>query len=260
MQQRVHTNHRHRAQEPAPRRGRSRNHGGSTSAATQAVRPSYAVSDIASSPNRASLESGGPYDDVTDDDHAPLQSGGGSGSGSGSGGGSAAATLSATFNVTGNGAYTDTASQSTKPVKFNAKFTGGTKTDYIIVNWFKGSIKDKDGKYFKAKLYGSDADINAADWQVDSVDADPAYWSDTTGRWNYNSEGADGFSATDNPGQLKATQKGSVAKVDFRTAVYKAADVPTTTTGSLAATALTGYSYWEYHTTVKNDGTFEHPA
>jgi hypothetical protein len=153
-------------------------------------------------------------------------------------------------------AMTDTESQ--KLVTFNATWSGGAKEDYIIVNWLKGSIKKPDGTPFKVSMYGKLVDFNFADFQVDSVDEDPAYWSDPgTGRWNYNVDGAHKFSATDKPGP-PSFDKGTKAHVDFKTAVYKSADVPNKTTGSLAATPLTAFQPWAYNMEVLGGGKFSH--
>jgi hypothetical protein len=55
--------------------------------------------------------------------------------------------------------------------------------------------------------------------------------------------------------------KGAVAKVDFKTAVYKAADVGTNEKGpTIAATPLTSFETWEYHVEVLGGGKFSHPA
>lgn len=158
---------------------------------------------------------------------------------------------SASMAITGNGAYVDTATESRKNVKFTATWTGGAKEDYIIVNWVKGYAKKADGTYFKAMLYGSAADINFSDWKVDSVDEDPAYWSNGGTRWRYTVDAANKFSATDSPIQMKMSAgEGTVARLDFKTAVYKSSDVPSTTTGTLAATPLSTFEAWSYYTKI----------
>jgi len=169
-----------------------------------------------------------------------------------------AATPSASLALTGN-TYTDSAAESHKNIKFNATWSGGAKEDYLIVQWLKGYSKNSDGTPRKVQMYGSDVDFDFADWQIDSVDADPAYWSDASGRWNYTVDGPNKFSATDDPGPVKASQGvGREAKVDFKTAVYKAADVPTTTTGTIAATPLSSFQPWAYHARVEAGGKFTH--
>ncbi len=159
----------------------------------------------------------------------------------------------------GGDRYVDTATESRKNVSFNVTWSGGKKEDYIIVNWVKGYMKNSKGKPFKAKLYGKLVDINFASWMVDSVDADPAYWSKGGVRWRYIVDGPHKFHATDSPGQLSTGDGvGAEAKLDFRTAVYRSADVPTTTTGSLSATPITPFRTWEYHAKVLGGGKFEH--
>jgi hypothetical protein len=166
---------------------------------------------------------------------------------------------SASIAITGDGSYSDTAARSRKSVQFNVSWSGGHQEDFIIVNWVKGYMKDSTGKPFKAKLYGSTADINFADYQIDSPDEDPAYWSDSTGRWTYNVDGADKFSATDSPGPMNNSDgKGAQARLDFKTGVYKSSDVPTTTTGTISATPFGSLVMWTYYVNVLGGGKFDH--
>ena len=184
--------------------------------------------------------------------------GSGSGSGSGSGGGSSAPARSASLALT-NDTYDDTGGESHKNIKYNATWSGGAKEDYIIVQWLKGYSKNADGTPRTVTMYGSVVNFDFADWQIDSVDADPAYWSNSSGRWNYDVDGPNKFSATDDPGPVKASQGvGREAKVEFKTAVYKASDVPTTTKGTIAATPLSAFQPWSYHVKVAAGGKFTH--
>lgn len=183
--------------------------------------------------------------------------GGGSGSGSGSGGRSGSAP-SASIALTGD-AYTDTATESRKDIKFNATWSGGAQADYVIVQWVKGSIKNDKGKPFKVSMYDKLVDSDFADWQIDSIDADPAYWSKGGVRWNYNVDAPNKFSATDSPGPVKSSWgSGAQAKLSFKTGVYKNADVPNKTTGSIVATPLSSLEPWEYNVTVDAAGKFTH--
>jgi hypothetical protein len=156
---------------------------------------------------------------------------------------------SASLSVTGDGSYVDTATESRKNVKFEATWSGGSKEDYIIVNWLKGYMKKPDGTPFKVSMYGSLVDFNFAAWQVDSVDEDPAYWSSGGTRWRYNVDAVNKFSATDSP-RPPSFAMGTMARVDFKTAVYKSSDVPLKTSGSLAATPLSSFSPWTYYVQV----------
>ncbi len=176
------------------------------------------------------------------------------------GGSDAGATVtpSATITIDNIGNYVDGAT-SAEEVKYNVAWSGGSQTDYIIVQWVKGYAKDPKGKFFKASLYGKTADINFADYQIDSVDPDPAYWSDPSGRWNYNVDGPGKFSGTDSPIRLgDADDKGAQARLDFKTGVYKSADVPTTTTGTISATPLTPLVAWSYYVTVLGGSKYDH--
>ncbi len=176
------------------------------------------------------------------------------------GAGIAAATgQHANLNVLGNDKYEDKNNRSVKLVRFDVTWSGGKKEDYIIVNWVKGFMKNAKGKPYKAKMYGKWTDIDFSSWMVDSVDADPAYWSKGSTRWRYYVDGPNKFHALDRPGPLTTSDGvGAEAKLDFRTAVYRSADVPKTTTGSLSATPITPFRTWEYHVKVLGGGKFEH--
>lgn len=155
--------------------------------------------------------------------------------------------------------YVNSATESDKTVTFDAKWSGGAKEDYILVQWLKGSIKKPDGTPFKVKMYGSLVDFDFSAFQIDSVDADPAYWSDGGTRWLYDVGTGNHFSATDAPGPMKDSfGAGAKANVDFKIAVYKSADVPTTTTGSISATPLSSWHTWSYRVNVLGGGKFSH--
>jgi hypothetical protein len=204
-------------------------------------------------------ESGIPEAPIPDDEHRLAQAPG-LDAGVAADAGSAAPTLSASISVTGNGSYTDTATSSTKPVKFNVTWSGGAKEDYIIVNWIKGFMKNSSGTPYKVTMFGASVDYDFADWRVDSLDKDPAYWSSGGVRWNYTVDAASKFSATDGPGPMNDSDgKGAEAKVDFKTAVYKSADVGTNVAGpTIAATPLSSFDTWNYHVEVLGGGKFKH--
>lgn len=108
-------------------------------------------------------------------------------------------------------------------------------------------------------MYGSQVDFNFTDFQIDSVDADPAYWSAGGTRWNYTVGSGKTFSATDAPGPMfDSDGAGAKAHLDFKIAVYKSADVPATTTGSIAATPLSSWHTWSYYVNVLGGGKFSH--
>jgi hypothetical protein len=165
---------------------------------------------------------------------------------------------SASLTLTGD-TYTDSATESNKEIKFNASWAGGAKEDYLIVQWVKGYMKDPKGKPYKARQYGKLTDIDFADWRIDSVDEDPAYWSNASGRWNYTVDGPDKFSAIDRPGPVYTSDGvGADTKLDYKTAVYKTADVPTKTTGTITATPLSSFQPWSFHVVVQGGGKFKH--
>jgi len=192
-----------------------------------------------------------------DEDHRNSQSPGpGSGSTATTGSGSAAP--SASLSVTSAG-YVDSASASNKSVTFNATWSGGVQEDYILVQWLKGYLKKSDGTPYKVTMYGSDVDFNFTNFQIDSIDADPAYWSAGGTRWNYTVGSGNTFSADDAPGPMfDSDGAGAKAHLDFKIAVYKSADVPATTTGSIAATPLSSWHTWSYHVNVLGGGRFSH--
>jgi hypothetical protein len=157
--------------------------------------------------------------------------------------------------------YDDTgkADESHKNIKFSVKIPSGLeKKDYALVNKLKGHEKKGDGTYFKVKMYESTVDFNFSSFQVDSVDKDPVYWSDTSARWNYDASG-DGFSATDDPGPALSSEHGAEYAVNFKLGIYKLADLPMTTTGSISATPIAEKD-WQYSVKVDDKGKFTHPS
>lgn len=156
-----------------------------------------------------------------------------------------------------NNKYVDKGGTSHKKIKFNATIPKKkNKKDYVIVNWLKGYMKDEKGKPFKVRMYGSLVDFNFKKWQVDSVDKDPAYWSTPKKRWDYNITKT-GFYATDdpNPGYWK---DGVTCNVEFKVGLYKDADVPKTTKGSIKATPIGSLLPWEFKAT-RSKGKITHP-
>jgi hypothetical protein len=185
------------------------------------------------------------------------------------GGGSAGATpaqsptatamgLSASLTVIPD-AYTDSATQSVKNNTFRVTWSGGAKEDYSIVQWVKGYMKKANGKPFKTTQYGKKTDIDFADFRIDSDDEDPVYRNKPGIRWNYYPEGPEVFSSLDSPGPMYTDDgAGAEAKIDFLTGVYKTADVPTKTTGTISALPLSPLQAWSYHVLVQGGGKFKH--
>jgi len=184
----------------------------------------------------------------------PADAGAGSGSGSGS-----AKAAAPTLAASGDNYSADTATESHKAIRFDVTVPSGvTAADYALVNKLKGSQKDGAGKAFKVTMYGKTVDFDFADWQVDSLDEDPVYWSDSSARRNYKAT-ATGFYATDNPGPALSTETGAVYAVKFKMGLYKLSDLPAKTTGSISATPLAEYD-WQYSVVVDSHGKFTHPA
>ena len=158
-----------------------------------------------------------------------------------------------------NDSYSDNATESRKNIRFDVGLPSGARAgDYALVNWVKGHMKEGGGGFFKVQMYGSNVDANFPSFQVDSMDADPVYWSDAAGRWNYTST-ANGFYATDSPGPALATEHGAEYALKFQMGLYKLADVPTTTSGTIAATPLAMVP-WDYSVKVDATGGFTHPS
>jgi len=158
-----------------------------------------------------------------------------------------------------NDTYNDSETESHKKIKFDVTVPSDlTAKDYALVNHLKGFEKNGDGTFFKVKMYGNLVDFNFTSWQVDSVDEDPVYWSDSTARWNYTTTPG-GFFATDDPGPALSSEKGAVYAVNFKIGLYKLADLPTTTSGTISATAI-AEKPWTYSVTVSDKGAFAHPS
>ena len=159
-----------------------------------------------------------------------------------------------------NDNYSDSGNTSVKTIGFDVAVPAGlTATDYCLVNKLQGSMKKADGSFQKVMMYGSAVDFNFASEQVDSVDPDPVYWSDSSARWRYNVVSG-GFKATDGPGPPgKAFAAGDVAAVKFHIGLYKLADVPTTTTGSISTSPIQELA-WQYSVSSDAAGTLTHPA
>lgn len=170
-----------------------------------------------------------------------------------------AAPATPTLSLSGN-SYTDSGNTSHKVIKFNVAVPSGlTATDYALVNKVQGHMKKADGTFHKATLYGSVVDINFPTERVDSVDADPVYWSNSSGRWNYTTVSG-GFNATDDPGPPGyAFSPGDEAALKFKIGLYRLADVPTTTTGTISATPIQELP-WQYSVKADSAGALSHPA
>lgn len=161
-----------------------------------------------------------------------------------------------------NNTYVDTATTSRKTIRFNVYIPQGLNMrDYALVNFISGEILRMPGPaHPNVRMYGNLVPFNFPSQQVDSVDADPIYWSDASGRWNYNIAGRT-FWATDSPGRSTGLfNPGDVADLDFRIGVYRLADLPATTTGTVGSARAITSAGWRF--SVRRDavtGNITHP-
>jgi hypothetical protein len=155
--------------------------------------------------------------------------------------------------------YIDSAADSRKKIRFNATTLFRDPTQFALVNWIKGSMLDGTGAPFNVTMYGSTVPANFPGWQVDSVDTDPVYWSAPSSRWNFNTSHT-GFWATDSPGPALSTELGAVYDLNFRIGLYRMADLPATTSGTLGSASALAEKPWRYSVRVDPvSGKFTHP-
>jgi hypothetical protein len=160
-----------------------------------------------------------------------------------------------------NDSYVDSGKTSHKVIHFDVTVPIPLDDHKIaLVNNIQGHGKFAGGSFWKVKMYGSLVDANFPSMQVDSVDADPVYWSDATSRWNYNLTDT-GFFATDDPGPPAYNfDPGDETKFKFKTGLYWLADLPLTTSGSISATPIEEKT-WEYSVVADpTTGALTHPA
>jgi hypothetical protein len=159
-----------------------------------------------------------------------------------------------------NDAYVDAGNKSEKTIGFDVTVPSGlVATDYCLVNKLQGFAKEPSGSFSKAVMYGSTVDANFSTEQVDSVDVDPVYWSNSSARWNYTSTSG-GFRATDSPGTSDHSyEAGRIIAFKFKIGLYKLADVPTTTSGTISSTPITELP-WQYSVSCDAAGKISHPT
>jgi hypothetical protein len=160
-----------------------------------------------------------------------------------------------------NDRYNDSGNTCEKFIHFDVTVPAGLRaTDYCLVNKVQGFRRMPDGNYDRVMSYGSVVDNNFPTEQVDSVDADPVYWSHPVrGRWNYTVT-SNGFMATDNPGPNDHVfAPGYVAAQRFRIGLYELASVPTTTTGTISTTPIQELP-WQFSVVADAAGVITHPT
>lgn len=99
-----------------------------------------------------------------------------------------------------NDTYTDTDTDCRKNIEFDCTVKSGSDPHRcVMVNWIQGTAKNKDGTFRKVKMFDTIVDYNFPKSRIDSLDKDPVYASNSSGRWNYSVTGQT-FSTTDSPG------------------------------------------------------------
>ncbi len=161
-----------------------------------------------------------------------------------------------------NNNYTDTATTSIKNIRFNVFIPRGLNMrDYALVNFLRGEMLIVPGPVHpNVRMYGALVPFNFPAEQVDSVDADPIYWSTAGSRWNYNIAGRN-FSATDAPGPRSGNtfNPGESANVNFRIAVFRVRDLPVVTAGNVGATRPLVSRRWRFSVVRDVAGNITHP-
>jgi len=164
------------------------------------------------------------------------------------------------FYFTGN-SYTDGANTSQKVIQFNVSIPRGLNLrDYALVQFVKGQILRMPGPANpNARMYGVLVPLNFPNWQVDSVDPDPIYWSEPGTRWDYNTNGRT-FSATDDVGRDNHVfNPGDSADLDFKIGVYRISDLPATTTGNIGGAQPIVMRRWSFSVARDLAGNITHP-
>lgn len=160
----------------------------------------------------------------------------------------------------GTDTYDDQGGESHKKIKFKFKVSSGADpTKCVMVNWVKGFAKDSNGDFFNSKQEGVLEEVNYPDWRVDTIDQDPVYFSDTTGRWRYQSEGSNTFSATDGPGPALSSEPGTHFAMKFKMCIYCIDDVPDHMAGDVIKSKAIKCIAWQFSVKVARDGSFTHP-
>jgi hypothetical protein len=99
--------------------------------------------------------------------------------------------------------YVDTDTDTRKNIKFTCGVEPGSDPrKCVMVNWIQGTAKNKDGTFRQVQMFDKTVDYNFPAMRIDSLDKDPVYWSNSSGRWNYRLTVGTGdeFFATDSPG------------------------------------------------------------
>lgn len=148
--------------------------------------------------------------------------------------------------------------RSEKKIDFTATVpAGATMRDWALVNWIQGQATNSDGTFRRVRMYGSVVDYNFATMQVDSIDADPIYWSDAASRWNYRVSG-DTFSASDSPGPRDKRYNGITYDLKFKMGLYRVADLPATTSGNVGSARPVAEYPWRFKVSGCTGGTVSH--
>lgn len=177
-----------------------------------------------------------PIDELpADPDLALLEGGGAADAGTPADAGARPASCCKLRSFTSSGdSYVDTDSSSRKTIRFDVGVDYGSDAQKCaLVNWVQGTARKKDGTFLQAMLFDKVEDINFPTMRIDSVDKDPVYWSNSSGRWNYKFMVGTGdqFYATDSPGP-PAWEDGMDFDLKFKMCAYCIDDVSTTSSAA----------------------------
>ncbi len=157
--------------------------------------------------------------------------------------------------------HSDMWAGSTKRVEFRFSVSKGNPKDFCLVNFGKGFVKHlSTGNYPLVRHLGGLVPMDFPDWDYDTVDSDPVYWSNAQSRWNYNKVPGQPktYSAIDAPN----TPAGYQRSWEFKMCIFQTKDVPKDGRTMNAATLMNKAIQcidWEAKVTHNSSGVITYP-
>jgi YD repeat-containing protein len=147
-------------------------------------------------------------------------------------------------------------------VEFRFKIENADEENYVLVNFVKGYMKNlSDDSYILAVMHDETTEINFPTWEIDSVDLDPVYWSNSSNRWNYRRLGNNTYFATDKPG-IEEESVSYQMSMDYQMCIFENDDVPGDV-NSIGVEELVDRAIkcidWTVKSTRRDDGTITYP-